>query len=197
MAFVKRYLESEYDFECSLFSYPSVQATLDENVQLLADFVAGQEPGKVHMVGHSLGGVLALRLLALHPDAPVDRIVCLGSPLCGSRPASFLTEHEWGNAILGKTIREGVVDEAASQWATQVAQRNDVGIIAGTISLGLGRLIARFDGKNDGTVSVAETQLPGARDHICLPINHMGMVVSRDVVSQTAAFLQRGEFLRA
>ena len=34
------------------------------------------------------------------------------------------------------------------------------------------------------------------KDHLVLPVSHKGMLISRDVVDQTAAFLQRGEFLR-
>lgn len=196
MAYVKMQLENEHDFNCRLFSYPSVKSTLDENARLLAAFVDEQVSGSVHLVGHSLGGVLALRMLALNPDAPVARVVCLGSPLCGSRAANTLNAHEWGNAILGKTIAAGVVVESASEWASQVSGFTEIGIIAGTVPLGLGRLIANFDGANDGTVAVAETRLPGARDHISLPVNHTGMVVSKDVADQTAAFLKRGEFLR-
>ena len=69
MAFVKRQLENEHDFNCRLFSYPSVQATLDQNVELLAEHLCDEPHRNVHLVGHSLGGVLALRLLALYPDA--------------------------------------------------------------------------------------------------------------------------------
>lgn len=196
MAYIKRQLENEHGFNCTLFSYPSVQATLDQNAELLAEHLGKDSRREVHFVGHSLGGVLALRLLALYPESPVARIVCLGSPLAGSRAASFLTQHQWGNVILGKTITEGVVDGSATEWAAQVTKLAEVGIIAGTVPLGLGRLVANFDGENDGTVAVAETLLPGARDHICMPVNHMGMVVSREVADQTAAFLLRGEFLR-
>ncbi len=196
MAYMKRQLENEHDFECRLFSYPSVKATLDENAALLAEFIAEQDVGRVHLVGHSLGGVLALRMLSLNPDARVARVVCLGSPLCGSRAASMLNAHEWGNAILGKTVTAGVVDESAAKWAAQVTGWTEIGIVAGTVPVGLGRLVASFDAENDGTVAVAETRLPGARDHISLSVSHMGMVVSKDVADQTAAFLLRGEFLR-
>ena len=197
MAFVKHQLESEHGFQCDLFSYPSVKATLDENVALLADFISDRDLSGASLVGHSLGGVLALRLLSLNPDISVGRIVCLGSPLCGSRAAATLNAHEWGSAILGKTIGDGVISESASKWAAQVTGWAEIGIIAGTVPLGLGRLIADFEEDNDGTVAVSETRLPGARDHICLPVSHSGLVVSKDVTNQTAAFLLRGEFLRA
>lgn len=196
MAYIKMQLESGHDFDCSLFNYPSVKASLDENAELLADFLADSAPGKVHMVGHSLGGVLALRMMSLHPDAPVERVVCLGSPLLGSRAAGILAQHEWGNSILGKTIAEGVLAETAASWASKVSGWCEIGIIAGNTPLGLGRMVTTFDGEHDGTVSVAETKLPGARDHLTMPVSHSGMVVSKDVAEQTAAFLKRGEFLR-
>lgn len=196
MTLVKRRLESEFDYDAHLFSYPSISGTLDENAQSLADFVAEKQFDRVHLVGHSLGGVVSLRMLALQPDAPVDRVVCLGSPLCGSRAASHVNQTDWGNTILGKSLTEGVVDGAANQWARDVTASREVGVIAGTVPVGVGQLLTSFEGDNDGTVAVSETQLPGIKDHICMAVNHKGLVISNDVIDQTAAFLKRGEFLR-
>lgn len=196
MTLVKRRLESEYQYRVHLFSYPSIRGTLDENARSLAEFIGEQQIKKVHLVGHSLGGVVSLRMLALQPDAPVERVVCLGSPLCGSRAASHLNQTDWGNTILGKSLSDGVVDEAANQWAREVCASWDIGVIAGTVPIGVGQLITSFDGENDGTVAVSETQLPGLKDHICLAVNHKGLVMSNDVTDQAAAFLNRGEFLR-
>jgi pimeloyl-ACP methyl ester carboxylesterase len=196
MTLVKRRLENEYQYQAHLFSYPSISGTLDENARSLAEFIAEHEFDKVHLVGHSLGGVVSLRMLALQPNAPVDRVVCLGSPLCGSRAASHLSQSDWGNSILGKSVTEGVVDDAANQWARDVCASRDIGVIAGTVPVGVGQLLTSFEGENDGTVAVAETRLPGVKDHICMPVNHKGLVVSNSVIDQAAAFLKRGEFLR-
>ncbi len=196
MTLVKRRLESEYQYQARLFSYPSIRGTLDENALSLAAFIKEQEFDNVHLVGHSLGGVVSLRMLALKPEAPVERVVCLGSPLCGSRAASYLNGKDWGDTILGKSLTEGVVDEAANLWARDVCASREIGVIAGTIPVGVGQLLTSFDGDNDGTVAVAETRLPGIKDHICLAVNHKGLVVSNNVIDQAAAFLKRGEFLR-
>ncbi len=196
MTLVKRRLESEYNYDAHLFSYPSLRGSLDENAQSLADFIAEQQFEKAHLVGHSLGGVVSLRMLALEPDAAVERVVCMGSPLCGSRAASILNQTDLGDAILGKSVTEGVVDEAAIQWARDVCASHEVGVIAGTVPVGMGQLLTSFDGDNDGTIAVSETQLPGIKDHICLAVNHKGLVISNDVIDQAAAFLRRGEFLR-
>ena len=194
MLYIKMRLESDGWFKAGLFSFAPVTQTLDEVANRLADHVAAGDPA--HLVGFSLGGVVALRMLALRPDAPVGRIVCLGSPLNGSRAAFRLSQLDWGNVVLGKTITEGVLDDAAHSWAKGVTKTHEIGCIAGNLPIGFGRLVAGFDEPNDGNVAVSETRMPGIADHLVLPVSHKGMLVSRDVVDQTAAFLRRGEFLR-
>ena len=194
MRFVKRHLEAQHGFDAHLFDYPSVLGTLNDNAERLRQFVTdlGVEP--VHLVGHSLGGVIALRMLALHGNVPAGRVVCLGSPLCGSRVAEFWQRRDWGNLVLGKSLPDGVVHQAANEWAAHVTDTHDVGIIAGTLPKGTGRLVAKFDEPNDGTVAVSETRLPGAADHLTMAVSHTGMVVSKDVVEKTAVFLETGRF---
>ena len=196
MLFVKLHLENEHGYTGVLFSYPSVRGSLDENAELLADFIADLESDTVHLVAHSLGGVIALRMLALNPDARVSRTVCLGSPLCGSRAAEHLNKLDWGGAILGKSVVDGVVDEAANEWATKVTEAREVGCIAGTVAMGLGRLFTEFKEPSDGTIALSETMLPGIRDHLIIDVSHSGLIVSKRVIDQTAAFLERGSFLR-
>lgn len=196
MLMLKRRLEHDGLFSCHTFSYPSVRATLDENAALLHDFTASRGLATVHFVGHSLGGVVALRMLATQDDVPPGRVVCLGSPLCGSEAAAALASSRWGKAIIGNTLAAGVVHDPASNWAGSVTASRDVGVIAGTVALGMGRIVAKFDGENDGTVTVAETRLPGATDHLCVDANHTGLVTSSTVAAQTAAFLRSGRFLR-
>lgn len=195
MIFIKDRLERHSGYEVDLFSYAPVTETLNDVASKLGDFVAaGTEPA--HLVGHSLGGVVALRMLALGMPVEVDRVVCLGSPLCGSRAAFQLNQLDWGNLILGPVVAEGVLEDAAHSWASGVAETHEIGIIAGDVPVGFGRFVAGFDEPNDGTVAVSETRMRGAKDHLVMPVSHVGMLISRDVVDQTAAFLKRGEFLR-
>lgn len=196
MGYLKQHLERDHGFRGHLFSYASVTGTLDENAELLSDFVDHLGSDDVHLVGHSLGGVISLRMLTLNDATPPGRVVCLGSPLCGCRVASTLSRRSWGSPVLGKTLVAGVLDEAASQWAAPVVRRRDVGVIAGTRSVGVGRLLTTFDEDSDGTVAVSETRLPGARDHVCMDVTHMGLLMSRAVADQAAAFIEHGRFLR-
>lgn len=196
MYLIKRRLESEYGYRSLLFNYSSVRGTLDENAAALAAFIEEQGIEATHIVGHSLGGVVALRMYANHSPTLPGRVVCLGSPLTGSRAAEFLVEQNWAEPFVGHSLAKGVLDEPATHWAADVCGKREVGVIAGNASIGLGQFVARFDEDNDGTVAVSETILPGVRDHLVMPVSHNGMLLSSRVVDQAAAFLKRGEFLR-
>lgn len=180
----------------SLFSYPSVRGTLDENATTLATFIENQNVDMAHIVGHSLGGVLALRMHANNPEFLPGRVVCLGSPLTGSRAANFINELEWAEDIVGKSVPDAMIHQSANDWASDVCHSRDIGVIAGNVPLGFGRLVADFNEDNDGTIGVSETCLDGAKDHVVMSVSHKGMLVSAAVADQAAAFIKRGEFLR-
>ena len=195
MYLIKRRLEREYGMRADLFNYPSVRGTLDENAEALANFIDERDTSTVHVIGHSLGGVLALRTMANHADLPEGRIVCLGSPLSGSRAGRVFDDFDWSTELVGNSLPDGVIDSSASEWAANVASEREIGAIAGTVPLGFGQLVADFREDNDGTVAVTETHLAGLKDHIVMHVSHKGLLLSADVHDQAAAFLKRGEFL--
>lgn len=196
MLVLKHRLENEHQLNCHNFAYPSVRGALDDNAASLARYVEALNADRVHLVGHSLGGLMALRMLTTARPSCIGRVVCLGSPLCGSRAAARLAEMKWGKLILGQSLPRAALGEPASEWASDVVADHEVGVIAGDVAAGIGRFFAEFDEPNDGTVAVAETRLPGVRDHLVLPVSHSGLVLSTAVADQAAAFLKRGEFLR-
>jgi hypothetical protein len=70
-----------------------------------------------------------------------------------------------------------------------------IGVLAGDAPLGLGRLIAPdLKRPHDGTVSVEETRLAGAAEHLVLPVNHSAMLVSPAVARCLVHFVARGRF---
>ena len=196
MMLIKRRLEREYGMRVHRFNYKSIRGTLDENAAALANFIDELGLERTHLIGHSLGGVIALRMLAKDPNIVPGRLVCLGSPLCGSRAAEFMSELEWAEPMIGHTLRAGVLHQAANEWGSHVCETRDVGVIAGTVPLGFGMLFANFEEPNDGTVALSETRLEGAKDHLVLDVSHKGLLTSKDVTDQAAAFLKRGSFLR-
>ena len=140
----------------------------------------------MHLVGHSLGGVLALALCRAHPELPIGRIVCLGSPLAGSRSARRLRE-------LGVPWLAGR-SRALLEQGVSPREGAEVGMIAGTRAFGAGQWLSRIEPPHDGTVSVAETRVEGLADHLCLAHSHTGLIFALDVAEAVAGFLRGGSF---
>lgn len=143
------------------------------------------------ILAHSLGGLLAVHALQRYPGLPVRRIVCLGSPLCGSSAAGGMARASLGRRLLGRSA--DLLGAGCEPW-DGVA---DLGMIAGDEPLGFGQLFGRFAGGSDGTVAVAETRLAGLADHIVLPTSHSGLLFSREAAMQALHFLEHGRFAGA
>jgi hypothetical protein len=60
----------------------------------------------------------------------------------------------------------------------------------------MGRLFADLPVPNDGTVSVDETRLAGAKEHIVHDVSHTGMLMSAAVAESLVKFLGSGSFGR-
>lgn len=175
------------------FAYSSWRSGLEDNLQALARCVHTMPAARVHLVGHSLGGLLALSLLthwSASPGGPrLGRVVLLGSPCADCHCGRWLAARRWLAPLLGRSLRD---------WLAAPARRLPVGIgvgvIAGTRSVGLGRLIPGLPRPNDGVVALAETALPGAVDRVMLPVAHAQMLVARSCADQVASFLHNGRF---
>jgi len=190
MSLLRRRLRRRYGFDTHQFSYPTVRATLGQNVRRLIRFIDGIDAGTVHLVGHSLGGVLALQACRRCPTQKIGRIICLGSPLVASAPAALMTRYSVGRRIIGPTLREAVLLDPPDR----VGEGLEVGVIAGTLAAGLGMMLGVLERPNDGVVSVRETKLPGIADHIEMPLNHLGLILAPQAAKQVAAFLRDGHF---
>lgn len=180
-----------HGYAVHLFGYPSFARTLDANAESLARYLGTLSAPTLHLVGHSLGGVTAIAGLIGRPEPRVHRVVLLGAPVRGSMAGVQLAGHRIGRQLLGRS---------AGLWGiTPVHEAPpgvEVGVIAGTRRLGLGAILTRLPGPNDGVVTVAETELPGARDAITVPVAHSLMLVSPLIARQTERFLRTGSFIR-
>lgn len=189
---IKRRLESDGSLRALQFSYPTLAGTMSDHVRRLIDCARAHGGKRLHFVGHSLGGLVILRALQVTDDLPPGRAVLLGSPLQGSRTAQSFARLPFGRALLGGALTEECIDCSPREWSG----RRDVGVIAGSMRMGVGRLFTRLDPEHDGTVMVEETRLPGARDHIVVAASHTGLLLSAEVAKQTKHFLEHGVFER-
>ena len=171
------------------FHYHSLSASAATVLDALRAEVLGHA-APVHLVGHSLGGLVVLRLMERYPQLAVGRIVLLGSPVNGSGAAHGFLRIPGAAALFGPLAGDELMQIGTRQWSHAV----QVGVIAGSESLGLGRLFSSLPEPNDGTVAVEETRLAGAADHRVLAVSHVGLLLSAAVVRETACFFDTGRF---
>ena len=176
-------------FGAHAISYPTMHATAEQVAEQLALAIAALEP-PVHLVGHSLGGLMLLKLFELKPDQPPGRVVLLGSPVAGSHAARSVASWAIGPGLIGQLALKEIVQRGSRRWD----QPRDLGVIAGSTSAGLGRVVSNLPEPNDGTVAVEETRIEGMTDHLVLPVTHTGMLASAPVAEHVVRFLDTGRF---
>jgi pimeloyl-ACP methyl ester carboxylesterase len=175
-------------FEPEPFGYSSVFGGPERAIPALAERLRRAPVEGV--IGHSLGGLIALEALRQVPDAAVSRVVCLGSPLRGSLTARNVAARALTRPLLGRSAV--LLQDGLTHWDGTAA----LGVVAGDVAQGMGRLFARFDDASDGTVAVEETRLPGLADHCVVHCSHTGLVFSAEAAAQAAHFLREGRFAR-
>lgn len=196
--FIRRRLAAR-GWSMRVLPYSSMAESMDVVARRCARFahaLARRTLQPVHLVGHSLGGLVIYRMFELgllEPDrfsGDFCRVVFMGTPVRGSQSA---------RVVAGSGITARLLGGVGSVWLQRGVPEGwkfpaQLGIIAGTAGVGLGRLLAPFSGPNDGTVSVAETRIEGATDCCELPVSHTGMWMSRDVADRLVRFLETGRF---
>jgi pimeloyl-ACP methyl ester carboxylesterase len=199
-ALLRRRLSRQLGCEARTFRYPAVTADLAANAHALARFLAALSTDTLHLVGHSMGGLVILKCFSSELSAdgrqsdgrplPPGRIVLLASPVRGSRAAQQLARLPFGKRILGLTAGEALLTPRERRWNGV----RELGVITGDLAFGFGRLLGPLNAPSDGTVLVEETRLKGAKAQLTLPVSHSGMMMSATVARQTAAFLREGRF---
>lgn len=174
-------------YRCHTFSYMGSKRPLEVHAERLAR--CARDIGPAHFVGHSLGGLVVLEALHRHPQIAIGRVVLLGTSVRGNLAGRRLARHALGRCLLGKSEplwREG----CGARWT----RPEPLGVIAGTLPLGLGQMLGRLPGVNDGVVRLEETEVEGMADRILMRAGHSAMLVSARAAAQVAAFLTYGKF---
>jgi pimeloyl-ACP methyl ester carboxylesterase len=161
----------------------------EANVERLARFAREMAGGRpAHFVGHSLGGVLILDMLNRHPEVAASSTVLLGAPVRGS-----FTGRRFGLAGAGRWMMGGcgvLWNERAVAWRRDAP----LGVIAGTVRMGLGVVLGRIPRPSDGVVSVSETVVEGMTAQALVPLGHSVLILSGRVAKMVARFLATGRF---
>jgi hypothetical protein len=191
---LRKRLAKDLGAETHAFSYASVTSSMAANAQALGQYLSELRAERLHLVGHSLGGLVILKLFESGDwhKLPPGRIVLLGSPLNGSLAARNLARLPLGRAIMGLAAAEELLVPRAYRWNGA----RELGVIAGDFGFGLGRLVGTLGRPSDGTIRVDETGIEGAADRVVLRVSHSGMLFSAPVARAAGTFLSTGRFGR-
>lgn len=164
------------------WSYASLWSRIERHGRALADFLRQLDESDagsvVHLVTHSMGGIVARLALAEYLPRQMGRLVMLTPPNGGSHVARRLAP------VLGLICPPVVqLSNAARSFVASVPVPEGVhiGVIAA-----------------DRDVLVAEplTHLPNEADHIMLPGFHSSVLWKPETARQVAHFLTHGRFHR-
>lgn len=181
-------------FDTWSHTYPSRKHSIPDLAHNLADRiveVAGDRP--LHAVTHSLGGIIVRHLR--DPRLRWTSIVMLAPPNRGSQLAAGLIGNPLFRWFYGPAASE-LAD--ASAWPEPPAP---FAVIAGTRNLALSNVTSWTVGRrfaagvrNDGTVAVDETKLPGMSAFVEVDATHTWIMNSLDVRELVVAYLRTGTF---
>lgn len=185
----------EAGLQVELFSHHSVRLTPAENARRLWRLIQTLSTPTVHLVGHSLGGVVIRHTLAqFQQQLPTGVTVTLGTPHQGSRVAYALQRSRLG-WLLGQSRSQGLLSGLQGAAIPALPRESVLGSIAGVSQFGIGTILtSTLRPPHDGTVEVCETVCTGMRDHVCVPVGHTNLVHNQIVVKQIIHFLRHQRF---
>jgi len=173
----------EAGFRVRYFRYRSWRGGLAQAAGDLRKFVEAADGERVHLVGHSLGGVVIAKMVEEAPLSRPGRVAMLGSPMGGSAAAGIMSRRRVGRWLVGGVIREGIV-EHSPKWPGG----RDLLVVAGDIPLGSGLLLG-LPKPHDGVVRVEETRVEGVRT-VTVRASHVGLLLSRKVAALLSGYFQ-------
>ncbi len=186
----------QWDYKVITVNLPTFFSTLKNCADLLANelsVIAGEigEPHKIHLVGHSFGGLIIRSLLSNHLVSNLGRCVLIGTPNHGTKLADLVKKIFWPALEIFKPLKallSGGPDIAPPLGAA----KPQIGVIAGNRN----NLLAGFflSKESDGKVEVKSAKLDGMSDFIIVYYNHDELHHTPEVTALVHSFLQTGSF---
>ena len=170
-------------FDVINWGYASTRQSIAFHSGRLRDALVGcrlvVDYGRVHLVGYSMGAIIARHAVASHADFPPGRIVLLAAPNQGTHVARTAAR------VIGRfcpTLNDLSDARFSTANVIHTPRDREIGVIAA---------------KNDWVVPLSHTHLADQRDHIVVPGDHLRLPLLRETSRQVVKFLQNGSFSRA
>ncbi len=189
MRFLGNQLEKA-GFNVHYVFYKSVLRTAPQNAEIIYKKIKKLNLPDLHIVAHSLGGVITMHLFDKFDDVPKGKVIMLGSPVNGSWIAQKIQDWPVISPILAKSMPSALSGENIPKWNNE----RDWGMIAGTKNQGLGFFAGGLPSISDGTVLLTETKHPQQTAHTQVTHSHTGLLFSKKVATLSASFLKTGKF---
>lgn len=152
-----------------------------------------QTTGKIHVVTHSMGGILFRQYVSENGADAFARTVMLAPPNKGSEAVDALRElpgFQWLNGPAGMQLG---TDESSVPLRLGPAI-SDVAVVAGTFSINL-VLSTYLPDPDDGKVSVESSRLEGMCAHLQYDVSHPYIMEDEGVIQEVISYLKTGKFL--
>lgn len=178
--------------------YPSTRETVEvlaeRHLGAMVDQCRKRNASRIHIVTHSLGGIVVRQYLQAHSLPEGSRIVMIAPPNKGSELVDKLRSfsiYKWRNGPAGQELGTGL--DSLPKKLKPVT--GEIGVIAGDLTFNplFSYLIP---GDDDGKVSVRNTKLAEMTDFIVVFSNHTFIMRNAEVMEQVVFFLKNGRFNR-
>lgn len=176
-------------------NYPSTKYPIEQLAERVRAEIVAQtkEDQTVHLVTHSMGGILLRQIQKTDPLKNIGRVVMLSPPNQGS---------EVVDKISARWIFKRINGPAGQQLGTQpdgfVASLGPVdfelGVLTGDRSINWINS-SMIPGKDDGKVSIESAKVEGMQAYKIVHATHPMIMRKRAVIEAIIHFLQNGQFL--
>ncbi|MEX2176112.1 MAG: alpha/beta fold hydrolase [Pirellulaceae bacterium] len=166
----------------SNWGYSSLWSPIEQHgrslAALLRDLDSAADTGRIHLVTHSMGGIIARLALAEYCPQRLGRFVMVAPPNRGSHIASRLAP--WVGRFFPPILQ---LADGADSFVCKLPLPKvpELGVIAAS---------------TDYLVCEASTRLGCETDHITLPGLHSSLLFKQETADQVQHFLEHGRFKR-
>ncbi|HVJ45298.1 MAG TPA: alpha/beta fold hydrolase [Luteolibacter sp.] len=171
--------------------YPSLVKPLDWILDYVDDRIsqfAGNGP--VHLVGHSLGGIISRMLIARGPSWKPGRLVMMAPPNGGSEIIDWLSGKRVVKPFLSSAARSLASDGVPAKLPPLPPGLEAIVIMGNRSSIPFFRKLLATD--NDGIVSTEAGRIAGLKGFSVVDADHTFIQVHPETVRRTLAFLTTG-----
>ena len=176
--------------------YPARTAALKDLAAMIGPEVDAfaANVARLHVVTHSIGGLVARALLTRRRPENLGRVVMLGPPNGGSEVADALCRLGAYRRFFGPAGAQLTTEREEALRDLLGSVDYPLGVIAGNRTVYFLESWLMLPGPNDGRVTVERTRVPGMSDHVTIHATHAMMMWNREVIAEALHFVRHGRF---